>query len=265
MVPNAKVELGEFMFLPWDDPTAARVDELDKNFPLAAKGDGVYLRLRENVIAGQPYPVKCWMVYKQDPVNAVPDQDKTLQMLRQMDFVGVIDIQMSDTAWYADVVLPESTYLERLDPVEMLAGIRPVVLYRQPVVKPLYDTKPLLEIVQGLAKRLKLSQYFDYTMEQWIAEQVKTLPMDLPLEYMKKHGAYSPPQQVGKDRAFFTAFAGSRIRPSPNLSPSLTSTCWPISFGPWPSCLLHPCQHDELSLAQFLLTGKQAVDSSQAC
>ena len=194
MVPNAKVELGELMFLPWDDPTASRIDELDKNFPLAAKGDGVYLRLRENVIAGQPYPVKGWMVYKQDPVSGIPDQEKTLQMLRQMDFVGVIDIQMSDTAWYADVILPESTYLERLDPVEMLAGIRPVVLYRQPVVKPLYDTKPLLEIVQGLAKRLNLSQYFDYTMEQWIAEQVKTLPVDLPLEYMKKHGVYAPPQ-----------------------------------------------------------------------
>lgn len=194
MVPNAKVELGELMFLPWDDPVAPRVDELDKNFPLAAKGDGVYLKLRENVIAGQPYPVKGWMVYKQDPMSAIPDQEKTLRMLQQMDFVGVIDIQMSDTAWYADVILPESTYLERLDPIEMLGGIRPVVLYRQPVVKTVHDTKPLLEIVQGLAKRLNLSQYFDYTMEQWIAEQVKTLPMDLPLEYMKKHGVYSPPQ-----------------------------------------------------------------------
>ena len=194
MVPNAKVELGELMFLPWDDPTAPRVDEIDKTFPLAAKGDGVYLRLRENVIAGQPYPVKGWMVYKQDPVSAIPDQEKTLQMLRQMEFVGVIDIQMSDTAWHADVILPESTYLERLDPVEMLGGIRPVVLYRQPVVKPLHDTKPLLEIVQGLAKRLNLSQYFDFTMEQWVAEQAKALPMDLPLEYMKKHGVYSPPQ-----------------------------------------------------------------------
>jgi len=194
MVPNAKVELGELMFLPWDDPVAPRVDELDKNFPLAAKGDGVYLKLRENVLAGQPYPVKAWMIYKQDPMSAIPEQEKTLQMLRQMDFVGVIDIQMSDTAWYADVILPESTYLERLDPVEMLGGIRPVVLYRQPVVKPLHDTKPALEIVQGLAKRLNLSQYFDYTMEQWIAEQVKPLPMDLPLDYMKKHGVYSPPQ-----------------------------------------------------------------------
>jgi len=192
MVPAAKAELGELLFLPWDDPKAPRVDELDKNFPLAAKTDGVYLKLRENVLAARPYPVKGWMIYKQDPMNAVPEQGKTLQMLAQMDFVGVIDIQMSDTAWYADVILPESTYLERLDPVEMLGGIRPVVLYRQPVVKPVHDTKPALEIIQGLAKRLGLSQYFDFTMEQWVAEQVKSLPLDLPLEYLKKHGVYTP-------------------------------------------------------------------------
>jgi thiosulfate reductase / polysulfide reductase chain A len=193
MVPNASVELGEYLFLPWDDPTPPRIDEIDKNFPLAAKGDGAYLKLRENVLAGNPYPVKAWMIYKQDPLNALPDQAKTLRMLEQMDFVGAIDIQMSDTAWYADVVFPESTYLERQDPVEVMGGIWPVVVFRQPVIKPLHDTKPTLEIVQGLARRLKLTQYFDFTMDQWVEAQVKTLPLDVPLEHLKKHGVYSPP------------------------------------------------------------------------
>lgn len=193
MVPNGKIALGEFDFFPWDDPVAPRVDEIDKNFPMAAKGDGAYLKLRENVLAGTPYPVKAWMVHKQDPMNALPDQGKTIQMLQQMEFVGVIDVQMSDTAWYADVIFPESTYLERQDPLEVMSGIWPVVVYRQPVIKPLHDTKPTLEIVQGLAKRLNLSQYFDFTIDQWIAAQVKELPLDTPLEYLKKHGIYVPP------------------------------------------------------------------------
>src|SRR5439155_9851325 len=193
MVPNASVELGEFLFLPWDDPAAPRVDEMDKNFPLSAKGDAAYLKLRENVLAGTPYPVKAWMIHKQDPLNALPDQGKTLRMLEQMDFVGAVDIQMSDTAWYADVIFPESTYLERQDPVEVLAGIWPVVVYRQPVIQPLYDTKSTLEIAQGLAKRLNLSQYFDYTIDQWVTAQVKSLPLDVPLEHLKKYGVYDPP------------------------------------------------------------------------
>src|SRR6266542_595024 len=167
MVPNGKIALGEYDFFPWDDPVAPRIDEIDKNFPMAAKGDGAYLKLRENVLSGTPYPVKAWMIHKQDPMNALPDQAKTIQMLQQMDFVGVIDVQMS--------------------------GIQPVVVYRQPVIKPLHDTKPTLEIVQGLAKRLNLAQYFDFTMDQWINAQVKELPLDMPLEYLKKHGIYVPP------------------------------------------------------------------------
>jgi thiosulfate reductase / polysulfide reductase chain A len=193
MVPNGKIALGEYDFFPWDDPVASRIDEIDKNFPMAAKGDGAYLKLRENVLAGTPYPVKAWMIHKQDPMNALPDQAKTIQMLQQMDFVGVIDVQMSDTAWYADVIFPESTYLERQDPVEVMSGIWPVVVYRQPVIKPLHDTKTTLEIVQGLAKRLNLSRYFDFTIDQWVNAQVKELPLDAPLDYLKKHGIYVPP------------------------------------------------------------------------
>jgi thiosulfate reductase / polysulfide reductase chain A len=192
MVPNGKVALGEYLFLPWDDPAAPRVDEMDKNFPLAAKGDGAYLKLRENVIAGTPYPVKAWMIHKQDPMNALPNQARTLEMINQMDFVGVIDVQMSDTAWYADVIFPESTYLERTDPIEVLSSIQPVVVYRQQVIKPLHDTKTTLEISQGLAKRLGLSQYFDYTLEQWVEAQAKELPLDVPMEHLKKHGVYVP-------------------------------------------------------------------------
>ena len=193
MVPNQKIALGEYLFLPWDDPTAPRIEDMDKNFPLSAKGDGAYLKMRENVLAGVPYPVKAWMVHKQDPMNALPEQAKTLRMIDQMDFIGVIDIQMSDTAWYADVIFPESTYLERQDPVEVLSGIVPVVVYRQAAIKPQHDTKTTLEIAQGLAKRLNLSLYFDYTIDQWIDAQVKELPMEAPLDYLKKHGVWVPP------------------------------------------------------------------------
>jgi thiosulfate reductase/polysulfide reductase chain A len=193
MVPNSKVALGEYMFLPWDDPKASRVDEMDEKFPLASKGDGAYLALRENVIAGKPYPVKGWMILKQDPLNALPDQSRTLAMLKQMDFVAAIDIQMSDTAHYADVVFPESTYLERQDPIEVMSGIWPVVVFRQPVVKPLHDTRPVLEIVQGLAKRLNLGMYFDYTIDQWNEAAAKELPIEMPFDYLKKHGVFTPP------------------------------------------------------------------------
>ena len=193
MVPNGKIALGELSVFPWDDPLAPRVDEMETAFPLAAKGDGAYLKLRENVLAGKPYPVKAWMIHKQDPMSALPEQAKTIAMMQQMDFVGVIDIQMSDSAWYADVIFPESTYLERQDPAEVMSGLSPVVVFRQPVIKPLHDTKPTLEIVQGLAKRLNLSQYFDFTMDQYVKEQVRDLPLESPLDHLQKRGIYVAP------------------------------------------------------------------------
>jgi len=198
MVPNGKVALGEYLFLPWDDPAAPRIDEIATNFPLASKDDGVYLKLRENVLAGKPYPVRAWMIHKHDPLNSLPDQNRTIQMLEQMDFVGVVDVQMSDTAWYADVIFPESTYLERQDPIQVLPGIQPVVVFRQPVIPPVHDTKTTLEIVQGLAKRLGVSQYFDYTIEQWIEAQAKELPIEQPLEYLKKYGTC--PRRVSRNK-----------------------------------------------------------------
>jgi len=167
---------------------APRVDEVETHFPLASAKDGVYLPLRENVLKGTPYPVKAWMIYKQDPLNSVPDQGRTMKMLQAMDFVAVVDIAMSDTAWYADVVFPESHYLERTDPIEVMPGIWPAAVLRQQVVKPIHDTKPMLEIAQGLAKRLGLSDYFDYTIDQWIEAEAKELPVPNGLEHMKKHG-----------------------------------------------------------------------------
>lgn len=192
VVPNSRIPLGELLFLPWEEPTAPRVDEMEHRFPLAVRGDGAFLQARENVLAGVPYPVKGWMVYKQDPLNALPDRGRTLKMLNSMDFVAVIDTQMSDTAHFADVVLPESMYLERTDPLHMLPGLWPVVALRQQVVPPHHDTKPNLEIIQGLARRLGLGEYFNYTIEEWIAAQAAELPLDNPLEYLKTHGVYTP-------------------------------------------------------------------------
>jgi thiosulfate reductase/polysulfide reductase chain A len=47
--------------------------------------------------------------------------------------------------------------------------------------------------VQGLAKRLGVGQYFDYTIDQWNEAAVKELPIEMPFEYLKKHGVYTPP------------------------------------------------------------------------
>ncbi len=52
----------------------------------------------------------------------MPNSAKTAEMLKRMDLVVAIDTMPSDTVMYADVVLPEATYLERTDPVKTFGG-----------------------------------------------------------------------------------------------------------------------------------------------
>jgi thiosulfate reductase/polysulfide reductase chain A len=99
-------------------------------------------------------------------------------MLQQMEFICTIDITMSDTAWYSDVVQPEATYLERMYPVESLAGILPVLSLRHQCAAPLFEAKPNLWIMQQIARRLgdEVYESFDFTIEEYVEHQLSLNP-----------------------------------------------------------------------------------------
>lgn len=196
-----KIKLKKVEFEPvWYDDNADERLEAGK-VKFLAESSGAWIPFREAVLKGKPYPVKAMMVYKQNPVESVPNRKKTIQMIKSMDFVCVIDVEMSDTAYYADVILPESTYLERWDPAHSLPGIEPLVTFRQPVIQPLHDTKSCFEIMQGLVKTCELeTNPFDYTIQEYIQKQVEDydgaykdllekgafIPKDLPTPYRKR-------------------------------------------------------------------------------
>jgi thiosulfate reductase / polysulfide reductase chain A len=124
--------------------------------------DGSWISFREAVLQDNPYPVRGFFCFKQNPVQSVPNMQKTLKMLEKMEFICVIEQQMSDTAWYADIILPHSTYLESWDPAHSLEGIEPIVAFRQPVIKPLFDTKTMFEISGGIIREmLKIPSLWD--------------------------------------------------------------------------------------------------------
>ena len=184
-----KITLGELLVFPPDDPEAERVDNIKEEFPLANRRDGVYVTLREHVIKEDPYPVKGWMIYKQNPLQSVPNSGRTREMMAKMDLIVSIDIIPNDTAWESDVILPEATYLERNDPLHSLSGLEPVVALRQQVIAPMYESRPNFDIMKDLAGRLDLDMYFDFTIDEWIKEQTSELPVDLA--ELKRTGFYA--------------------------------------------------------------------------
>lgn len=116
---------------------------------------GSWIAWRNMILEGRnPYPIRGMFIYKHNPMLSVPNTAKTKKMFETMDLVVVIDTIPSDTALMADVILPECTYLEREDPVKSFGGPEPAIVLRQKVIEPMYETKPVYEILKGLAKHI---------------------------------------------------------------------------------------------------------------
>ncbi len=152
-------------------------ERIEKNKAAVIGASGSWLAWRNTVIDGTaPYPVRAFFAYKQNPMLSVPNTKKTKEMLQKMDLVVVIDTMPSDTVMMADVILPESLYLEREDPVKTFGGAEPSIALRKKVVEAKYDTKPVIEIMRGLGEKLskplfEISKKYDEALLEEIAER----------------------------------------------------------------------------------------------
>ncbi|HEY9150947.1 MAG TPA: molybdopterin oxidoreductase family protein [Gammaproteobacteria bacterium] len=170
------------MPLGWPaDPDDLFVDDqgepvrIDKAFswehPLAVHG------LMHNVITnawrGDPYKIDTLMIFMANMAwNSSMNTVDVRQMLNDKDengefkipFLVVCDAFQSEMVAFADLVLPDTTYLERHDVMSMLD--RPISEYdgpvdsvRVPVVPPKGECKPFQEVLIELGTRLKLPAF----------------------------------------------------------------------------------------------------------
>ncbi len=170
------------MPLGWPaDPNDLFVDEkgepvrIDKGFswefPLSAHG------LMHNAITnawrGDPYPIDTLMIFMANMAwNSAMNTSEVRNMLNDKDengeykipFLIVADAFQSEMVAYADLVLPDTTYLERHDVMSMLDRPisefdGPVDSVRIPVVPPKGDCKPFQEVLIEMGSRLKLPAF----------------------------------------------------------------------------------------------------------
>ena len=98
-------------------------------------------------------PIQMLFVYNSNPAVTMPDQNLVLRGLARDDlFTVVFDQVMTDTARWADVVLPATTFLEHYD-VAKSYGLVNLQLV-QPVIEPVGDSHPNVEVFTALAQRL---------------------------------------------------------------------------------------------------------------
>jgi thiosulfate reductase/polysulfide reductase chain A len=155
--------------------TVPRFDKVGTpDFPLPDPAHGVPQILPYAILNEDPYPIKALINYRLETLMSIADTNNTQKALDKLDLIVTIDINYSDIAWYSDVILPESTYLERTDSVQQLNGLKPMMFLREKAVEPRYDTLEGPIILKRLGERLGVGDYFPYeTMDELVDWQLE--------------------------------------------------------------------------------------------
>ena len=155
---------GDLKSLAADIPAVnePRCDGCGSTYSHFDAGAGMLQMAYQAIDTGEPYPVKAYIAHRHNPLIAMPDPDEQKRILDKLDLLVSVDVNYSETAWFSDVILPESTYLERDTILRTEKGPKPGFGMRRKCVEPFYDSKPGWQIYVDLAKRLGKGEYFPY-------------------------------------------------------------------------------------------------------
>lgn len=157
-----------------DEGNPTRIDKAYSwEYPLAAHGM-MHMSIH-NAWAGDPYPVDTLFMYMANMAwNSSMNTPATMKYLTDKDEKGdykiphiiYSDAYYSETVAYGDLILPDTTYLERWDCISLLD--RPIGdadgasdSIRQPVVEPDRDVRPFQDVLIDLGSRLGLPGFVE--------------------------------------------------------------------------------------------------------
>ncbi len=149
-------------------PDIERADGCGTTYPQFEKGPGIAHLLFPAMKTGKPYPIKAWLAMRHDPFTCMPDPEQQKEYFDHCDLLVSIDTHYSEFGWYADVILPESMFLERDNHIIVQKGLKPRLAVRRKIVEPRFDTKAAWDIFRQLAVRMGVEEYFPYeTIEEF--------------------------------------------------------------------------------------------------
>ena len=176
----AKAHVKKYPHPKYPKPKKSWKDAFPNKFPLAN------LALSSGICdATIPTPdkecsFKGWIVYGTNLPLTLPQPQKTYEALQNLELVVAIDTMPAEITGWADVVLPECTYLERYDDIRISQGRFPTIALRMPAFDPKYDTKPAYWIARKLAEKLNLEKYFPAkNIEEYLDYRLKSVGSSL--------------------------------------------------------------------------------------
>jgi anaerobic selenocysteine-containing dehydrogenase len=147
-------------------------------------------QLGEALTAARP-PVRALYVYNSNPAAVAPDQSKVIEGFKREDLFTVVHEQFqTDTADYADILLPATTQLEHRDVVRPYGHY--YLVDNQPAIAPLGEAKPNSEVFRLLAKAMGFAEACFNDSDEEILRQAlgSNNPMleGLTLEQLERDG-----------------------------------------------------------------------------
>jgi thiosulfate reductase/polysulfide reductase chain A len=183
----AKYELAQAQIPAFKEPSRSWIDLFPGKYPVASSIPTNAL-IDGSIPENNPgYPVKGWIVNATNLLSTVPDMNNTLKAIQNLDLLVAVDTMPMEITGWADVVLPECTYLERYDALRAAPHRKPAIALRMPAAEPLNSTKPGYWIARGLSKKLGLESYFPFERQEDLIDwQLKKIGSSL--EEMKGTG-----------------------------------------------------------------------------
>jgi anaerobic selenocysteine-containing dehydrogenase len=137
-------------------------------------------------------PINLLFVYNCNPVATLPDQRRVIRGLERGDlFTVVFDQVLTDTAMYADVVLPATTFLEHYD---FAKGYGPFTLQlAKPVIDQVGESRSNAEVFMDLARRLDMARDGDPEDDlDAMLGALSAMPDDIGTELRERWQAQAP-------------------------------------------------------------------------
>lgn len=110
--------------------------------------------LPERILKAFPYSVNALFLFQTNPLFSHPHREAFARAFEKIPFIVSFSPFMDESSQYADLILPDHTFLERWqdDPVRFIAGST-VLGVSRPVVKPLYNTRDTVDVLLEISRR----------------------------------------------------------------------------------------------------------------
>lgn len=163
-------------------------------YPLSLSGMGVNVYAAQLAKEGK---MKGMFFYNSNMVAGYSNPAYLQECLANLELSVCIDVQMTETCHACDYVLPDTSYLERLELPEFYGGKVPAVAIRDQVIDKVHpNTRPVDQIFSELAEACGVGQYFDFTVEELADAQLKTV--GLSLDGLRACGVSTFPEKAFK-------------------------------------------------------------------